>query len=162
MAGEQAFDVAVEDGFFLAEGEDGDGGGGAAPHALERLQPGTVARELPAVLIHDLPRGVVQVARAAVVAEAGPQREYVVIGSGGEAFDIGKAGEEARVILQDGGDLRLLQHDFREPDAVGVVALPGQVVAAVAGLPGGEAVSERGHHVWRGDVAGWKLSPSKR
>ena len=113
---------------------------------------------------HDLPRGVVQIARAAVVAEAGPQREYVVIGSSGEAFDIGKAGEEARVILQDGGDLRLLQHDFREPDAVGVVALPGQVVAAILGLPGGEAVSERGH-VWRGEwivdkaVDNWRVLP---
>jgi hypothetical protein len=39
-----------------------------------------------------------------------------------------------------------LQHDFREPNAVGVVALPGQVIAAMLGLPGGEAVGEGGHY----------------
>ena len=70
VAGEQAFDVAVEDGFFLSVGEDGDGGGGAAADAFQRFQPGAVARELPAVFAHDLPGCVVQVARAAVVAKA--------------------------------------------------------------------------------------------
>ena len=34
VAGKQAFDVAIEDGFFLAVGEDGDGSGGAAADAF--------------------------------------------------------------------------------------------------------------------------------
>ena len=70
VAGKQAFDVAIEDGFFLAVGEDGDGSGGAAADAFQCFQSGAVARELPAVFAHDLPGCVVQVARAAVVAKA--------------------------------------------------------------------------------------------
>ena len=92
-------------------------------------------------------RGLMQVARAAVIAEPRPAGENVIGGSGGERGNIREAGKETRIVVKHGRHLRLLQHDFREPDAVGVVALPGQVVAAVAGLPGGEAVGKGGHPV---------------
>jgi hypothetical protein len=35
-----------------------------------------------------------------------------------------------------------LQHDFGEPDVIGVGALPGEAVAAVVVLPGDEAVGK--------------------
>ena len=45
-------------------------------------------------------------------------------------------------MFKDRGDTRLLQHDLREPDAVGVLgAAPGQV-AAICGEPAQQALPE--------------------
>ena len=65
-----------------------------------------------------------------------------VFGRGGQAGDIGKGAAKTRVVVEHGGDLGLLQHDFRQPHAVGVGALPGQAVAAVAALPADQARGE--------------------
>ena len=51
---------------------------------------------------------------------------------GRERAHVGEARDEALVVGQHGRDLRLLQHDLREPDAVRVArVLPGQRVAPV-------------------------------
>jgi hypothetical protein len=84
-----------------------------------------------------------EVPAARVVAEAAPGREHVLLGGFGERVHVGKAREEALVVGDDRGDLRLLQHDLGEPDAVGVTrALPGQAVAAVGPLPARDAGGE--------------------
>ena len=141
-AAEDAFDVAVEDGFALAEGEGGDGGGGAAADAAEGFETGAASGERAAVLCGDLFGGFVQVAGAAVIAQPLPEGEHLVFGRGGKGGGGGEGGEKARVVSGNGGHLGLLQHDFGEPDAVGVAAVPGQVVAAVLFLPADEAVGE--------------------
>jgi hypothetical protein len=47
-----------------------------------------------------------------------------------QRLHIGKALHETLVVRDDGADLRLLQHDFRNPHAIGVlVLLPRQVLA---------------------------------
>ena len=143
-AAEYAFDVAVEYGFAFEEGKGGNGGGGAAADSAQLFQFGAFGRELSAEVGHDLFGGFVQVARPAVVAQALPECEYVVFGCGGEGGYGGKGGEEARVVAGHGGDLGLLEHDFRQPDAVGVAAVPGQVVAAVLFLPVYQAVGKGG------------------
>ena len=61
--------------------------------------------------------------------------------------EIGEAREETLIVGNDRGDLGLLEHDLRQPDAVRIARiLPGQIVAAVATLPrddaGGEVCSE--------------------
>ena len=76
-----------------------------------------------------------QIARAAVIAQACPQAEYGFLFGGGQCGDIGKGGDKTRVVVEYGGDLGLLQHDFRQPNAVRVLRLPRQVVAAVLSLP---------------------------
>src|SRR5262249_36658628 len=64
---------------------------------------------------------------------------------GGERLHVGEAREEAQVVGNHGRHLRLLQHDLRDPHAVGrALALPGQVVPAVRGVPGEELGGERG------------------
>ena len=93
-------------------------------------------------LLHQLRRAL-QVARARVIAQAAPQPQHLVLRRAGERGDIGEALEKALVIGNHRGDLGLLQHDFRDPDAIGVArALPGQVVAAVAPMPGEQAGGE--------------------
>src|SRR5450759_2168385 len=63
----------------------------------------------------------------------------------GERGDIGEALEKTAVIRNHRGDLGLLQHDFGDPDAVGIArALPRQVVAAVALVPGEQTRCEIG------------------
>jgi len=92
------------------------------------------------------PCGAVQIARAGVVAQPAPHGEYVILGGGGEAGKVGKALEEALVIRHDCGDLRLLQHDFRQPDPVRVArALPGKIVTAKRLLPFGHTLGEGLH-----------------
>ena len=142
QAAQHAFDVAVEYGFAAAEGEGGNGGGGAAADAGEFFQFAAFGGETAAKVAADLRRGFVQVAGAAVVTQSGPQPQHFVFGRGGQAGDIGKGAAESRVVVEHGGDLGLLQHDFRQPHAVGVGALPGQAVAAVAALPADQARGE--------------------
>ena len=78
-----------------------------------------------------------QVAGAGVVAEARPQREHVVERSAAaRSGRSGSACDEALEVRDHGLHLRLLQHDFRQPDAIGRARmLPGQVVAAAGVEP---------------------------
>ena len=70
-------------------------------------------------------------------------REHFIFGGIRQRAQIGKALEKALVIRDHGSDLRLLQHDLGEPDAVGIArVLPRQVVTAVCALPGDDARSE--------------------
>ncbi len=69
---------------------------------------------------------------------------------GREAF------EEARVVAEHGGDLGLLQHDFGQPDAVGVArVLPRQRVAAMA------AAASRSRRAEKVGSASWSNSVSR-
>src|SRR5581483_10223978 len=55
----------------------------------------------------------------------------------GERDEIGKASQEALVVRNHGADLRLLQHDLGQPDAIRIArVLPGQVLAPMHSLPG--------------------------
>jgi hypothetical protein len=60
------------------------------PDAGQGLQDGRRARELAAVQVDHLLRAAVQVARAAVVAQAAPQAQHVVQRRGGEGTHVGK------------------------------------------------------------------------
>ena len=86
--------------------------------------------------LHDQLGTAVQVAGAAVVAQPAPQAHDLITAGGGQIRHRGAAGQKAVEVADDGGHLRLLQHDFGQPDAVRVLGvLPGQAVAAVLRLP---------------------------
>ena len=91
-----------------------------------------------------------QIARPRVIAETGPQLEHRFqrrtrqIGQGREAI------EKALVIGDDRADLRLLQHDLGQPDAIRIARiLPGQRVTSALALPVDQASGEGmfGHRV---------------
>ncbi len=87
------------------------------------------------MLADDLPRGRVQVPRAAVIAEPFPQPQDVVLVGGGQGGQRGKASQEPLEIWDDGRHRRLLQHDLADPDAVRVArSAPGKI-AIVHGGP---------------------------
>jgi hypothetical protein len=80
-------------------------------------------------LCHRL-RPSVEVARARVVAEAGPRSEHVIEPRGGERAHRRKLRHPALPVRDHGLDARLLQHDLADPDRVRIArATPGQVAA---------------------------------
>jgi hypothetical protein len=77
------------------------------------------------MLIHDLARAGMEIARTRVIAEPGPEPEHMVEARGGQLLHRRKAFEETLVISRHGFDAGLLQHDFREPHPVGIGRRPG-------------------------------------
>src|SRR5690606_18330558 len=141
-----ALDVAVENGLALAEGKGDDGGSSRAADAGQLLHRREILGKAAAVLAHDALRRGMQVARARIVAKTAPVLQHLVLRSLRQAGDIGEAADETLVVADDGGDLRLLQHDLGHPDGVRVArVLPWQVVAAVGLLPGNETGGKIGH-----------------
>ena len=71
------------------------------------------------------PGGTVQVAGAAVVAKPLPEEQHILLGSRGQVRHAGKRAHETLEVGDYGRDLRLLQHDLADPDAIRVaVAAP--------------------------------------
>ena len=131
-AGQHPLHIAVENRRTLAEAEGGDRGGRGTADSGQRLKHFGTARKLACVNGDDLTRGVMQIAGAAVVTEAGPAGIHLVEAGGRQCAHVRKARQKTRVVLQHARHLRLLQHDFGEPDAVRIArVLPGQAVPAV-------------------------------
>ena len=87
-----------------------------------------IVRHLAAVVAHDLHRGLLQVARARVVAEPGPFAQDVLFVGAGQRAHVGELHQEALIVRDDRVDLGLLQHRLREPDAIRITGVtPGQV-----------------------------------
>ena len=142
--GENASDVAVENGERSAVGDAQNGGGGVAADAGESESGFLRSRKFTGVEADDFFCGAMEIARAGVVAEASPGFEDGRFGRTSEGANGGKPCEETLVIGEDGGDARLLQHDFGDPDAVGIAgSAPGE--SALVGVePGEEAAAEGG------------------
>src|SRR5690606_22050460 len=94
-AGEDAGDVAVDDGLGEIESDRTDGACRVTAHPGERAPRRRIARDLTAVSRHDLLRAGVQEARAAVVAEAGERGEHLVLARGCERLHRGETSDEA-------------------------------------------------------------------
>src|SRR6266704_338530 len=91
-----------------------------------------------------------QVTRPRVIAQAAPQREHVVELRPGERFHVRETREEALVVRNDRRDLGLLQHHFREPDAIRIARLlPRQVMTPVPDLPAYQPARQSAHRLRR-------------
>ena len=136
VAGQDAIDVAVHHGVGQPVGKGADGGGSVGAHALESPHIGIVRREISAAF-HYLLGGSVEIAGAAVIPQSLPQAEYLVLAGPCQGGHGREPLYETFVVLLPLADARLLENDFGNPDAIGVSRLtPGQVVAAVLGIPG--------------------------
>ena len=72
----------------------------------------------------------VQVACPGVITQACPQMQNSVEWGGRQVLRRRETLHEALIIGDDGADLRLLQHDFRDPDPIwSGVDLPRQILA---------------------------------
>ena len=81
-------------------------------------------------------RTAVQIARAAVIAQATPEAHDLIGAGSGKVNDGGATLQKFGKVPDDRGNLRLLEHDFRQPYAVGVLGvLPRQGIAPMRALP---------------------------
>jgi hypothetical protein len=127
----------------LATGQGQDGAGGGAANAGEGLDRLQGRRKVAAMAILEQAGGAVEVAGPGVVAQAGPVAEHLIRLGRRQVRQTGEAGHEALEIGDDRRDLGLLEHDLGDPDPVGAgVALPGQILAAMAVEPGEDALGE--------------------
>src|SRR5258708_37279416 len=84
------------------------------------------------------------------IAQAAPQGQHVVELRACERSHIGKTREKPPVIRNDRRDLGLLQHHFREPDAIRIArALPRQVMTPVPDLPADQPAGKSAHRLRR-------------
>lgn len=154
-AGEDAGDIPVHDGSREIECEGKDGAGGVFADSREAAQGGEVGGERAAVLGVEGLGEAVEIARPGVISEPLPEREDRLFGCVGKGGDIGKGLHPAHVVGDDGSDLGLLEHEFRDGDRVGIAGAPPGQVAPFAGEPGKEIAAQGGFlHTREHDLIG--------
>src|SRR6266571_5061680 len=127
-AREDARDVAVEDRILFPKRDAENCRGGVVPDARQRENVFQAGWKLSTMFRDDLLSGFLQVARATVIPEAGPQAQHFFLRRSGERANVWKALQEIFVVRDHCRNARLLQHDFREPDAIGIFgAAPRQI-----------------------------------
>ena len=133
-AAEHARDVAVDQRRALAERDRRDRAGGIRSDAGHRAQlGGSIGQRAAEPIAHRLGAGV-QVARARVVAEAGPRREHGVERRAGERDHRRELLHPALPVRDHGRDPGLLQHDLAHPDRVGIAGPAPRQVALDLGV----------------------------
>ena len=88
-----------------------------------------------------------EVAGAAVITQTTPQTQYFIKRCSGQRAHVGEAFDKAREVIQHGRHLRLLQHDFGQPDPVRIACvLPWQIVSPMDLLPVHHLGGQIHHH----------------
>ena len=128
-------DIAVKDRRRLVERNAANRAGGVTPDSRQSDHGIEVIRKFAAVFLHDLPRRLLQVAGAGVIAEALPKLVDFVRTRIGGGLDGGQFAHPAFPIRHDRLDLGLLEHDFGDPDGVGIAGAPPRQVAGVLRKP---------------------------
>ena len=136
---DDALDIAVDGGAGLIESDGGDRRRRIGTYSGKPAQRRFVARK-SAGKFDDRTGAGVQIARPGVVAEPRPLRENVIERRARQIIDRRPARQEGRIALLHRRDGRLLQHDFGEPDPIGVRRFarpraPGQL-APMGVVPG--------------------------
>jgi len=135
-AGEHSFDITVENRRALAESENGDRRRRRAADARQAGEQRRIVWKASGMIGDQHLRAALQMAGTRVITEPGPQSEDLVERRRRQMRQVGKMRQKAEVIRLHAAHLCLLQHDFRQPDAVGVAGvLPRQVVTATMALP---------------------------
>ena len=124
MTVKHALNVAIDNGDGFSERDARDGRGGVASDA-GKLAPGFGgAREFSFAVMGDELGGLMQPAGAMVVAKTAPQGENGLFTCFRQIMDGGKALHPARVVIEDGGDASLLEHDLGDPYWIGISRNP--------------------------------------
>lgn len=93
-------------------------------HGPSRSQKSTdLALYVTAMVAHDPPGRLVKVTRPAVVAEALPEAQHLLLVGRRECSERGPAVHEATEIIHHRGDLGLLEHCFADQHVIGIGTL---------------------------------------
>src|SRR5581483_6414171 len=99
-------------------------------------------RENSSVVVDDFACGLVQHTCTPVIPEAAPGSENGVETRPGKRLHVGKPLQKSSVVLDHCRDTRLLQNDFRDPDAVGIAVFPPGQVTLVGVIPCKQATAQ--------------------
>ena len=94
-----------------------------------------IAGEAAVVLGDDLPGRLVKLPCAAIVAQSFPKAQDLLLIGLGQSVDRGQGGQETQEVRLDGFHLRLLEHDFAQPDRVRVARAAPRQIAGVLVVP---------------------------
>ena len=117
---DDALDVAIDRRCFFAKRNRGDGSGSVRTNTRQRVECGFVRRKRAVVIANDRVGAFFQVPRARVVPKPRPHLQDRLFLCRGQVANRWPAGDEFFEIRNDGFDRRLLQHDFRQPDTIGI------------------------------------------
>ena len=115
---DDALNVRVEDGNRLVECESHNGRSRIGPDSRQRAQEVEVAGNATAELRENCLRRAVQVARPGVVSKALPVLHDLLFICDGEGCDIGKSLHPSPKIRLNGGNSRLLEHEFGNQNGI--------------------------------------------
>ena len=135
-AGQHSDDVAVENRARLVESDAANRPGGVPANAGKGEDVLESLWERSVVLAHDRFGRPLKIARPLVVAETFPEFQDVVGIGGSQRRDVRKCAHPTFPIWDDGFHLGLLEHDFRDPNGVGIARATPREVAGVFGEPG--------------------------
>ena len=129
-------DITVDSGVGQAEGDAGDRRGGVVSDAGKRSN--RIENTWKMIDFCHFFSCFVHVSRTAIIAQSAPHGEDLLLVGGRQRSGIRERTQESFVIRYYGGDARLLEHDFRDPDGVGIARTAPWEVAAVAIVPARE------------------------
>ena len=133
ITGQDPVHIAVDDGRGQVEGDGADGGSRVIPHPFQRTD--AFQRRRKAAEGNDLLGCGMQVPSPAVIAEALPEPQDLVLRGGGQVIHRRETRHEALPVGHALGDARLLEDDFAEPDGVRVPRPAPRQVTPVLPVP---------------------------
>jgi hypothetical protein len=104
--------------------------------------------EVSAIWIHNGFGCGVEISRASVITEPLPCPKYLIFRSARQCTEIGKPAQPFVVIRDDGGDLRLLEHELGNEDCVRVARAAPRELAAVTTMPAEKRSLESAYGLW--------------
>ncbi len=137
-ASEDASDVTIENGKFFFVGNAENGGSGVGTDAGEGESFFFCLWKDPTMIRDDFLSGFLKISRARIVAESRPEAKNFFLRGFRERLHGGGSERKAFVIGDDGSDAGLLEHDFGEPDVIGIFVAAPREVALELREPGEE------------------------
>ena len=134
VAGEDAIDVAIDDGCRQIESYGANGCCGIVANAFQFFD--FFNRVGETTTGDDLLGCIVQIASSTVVAQPLPFAQYLVFRRSSECFDSRPTVHKAFPVFPALLDLCLLKNDFRKPYSIWVASLSPRQIASVLAEPG--------------------------
>ncbi|HEX3421674.1 MAG TPA: hypothetical protein VHT01_10605 [Candidatus Udaeobacter sp.] len=128
----------------MIESKAGNSVRGIFPYAGKRLHLIDRLRKTSAISIHNRLCCSVEISRASVIAEALPRVQDLVLGGPSKRVEIWKRTQPVVIIRDDGGDLRLLEHELGNEDCVWIDRSAPREVAAMAAIPTRQTTAKSG------------------
>ena len=135
-AAQHAFHVAIDNRDSFAVSDAGHRRSRVGSNARQRAEFLSPLGQVASTMLGHKPGSLVQHACAPVIAQAAPKSENLLLRREGKRNQRGKPRQKRTISLDNNSHARLLQHDLRDPDRIGIGTLPPWQIAAIAHVPG--------------------------